>query len=56
MKDIQPLFNLRVEHDESPVWDEEGSIFYRMDLLRGHFHKVSLHAGAAGKKIEYFIL
>lgn len=44
MKDIQSLFNLRTEHGESPVWDEEGSIFYWVDLLQGHFHKASLHA------------
>jgi D-xylonolactonase len=45
MKDIQPLFNIRAEHGESPVWDEIGGMFYWVDLLKGQFHKASLHTG-----------
>ncbi|MBS1747358.1 MAG: SMP-30/gluconolactonase/LRE family protein, partial [Bacteroidetes bacterium] len=39
MKSVYPIFDIKAEHGESPVWDNETGAFYWVDLLKGHFHK-----------------
>lgn len=40
-----PVFDIKLEHGEGPVWCPESKTFYCVDLLKGTYHKVDFLSG-----------
>lgn len=47
MKKAQPIFDIKPEHGEGPIWCPMGKKFYCVDLIKGSYFKVDWQTGSS---------
>ncbi|RIA08588.1 gluconolactonase [Flavobacteriaceae bacterium MAR_2010_72] len=49
MQEAKPIFNIKPQHGEAPIWCPSAQKFYCVDLLKGEYYKVDWKTGTSEK-------